>query len=424
MGRAQHNLSPHKVKPVMDMSPLVILTHVRHAAVTEGFVPAAHRLGLPVVLVTDHRLDHLRYYGEQSVNAPSRIIECDVFNPLSVIDALRGAGIRPAAVFSNSDHLQTATALVAANFGLPAKDWRVCYAAKNKAAMRERLQELGLPTPWFHSLAPGEELPGDIPWPVIAKPREGVASLDVRLCADAAALRQHLDAFWQRHPGRTVLLEAFLEGPLFTLDTLGDGERIEVIGGFEVSLCEPPHFIELEARWNGDAVRQGRDRALAQVRAFGVGIGVCHSEFILAAQGPVLVEINYRSIGDGREFMLDRMFDRQWFETILRLHLGERLALPGAARQHALVRYYVARQEGRLTAASADHFHAAPLGHSDYRSLRRAGEDIRLSFSNKDYLGILHVVADDEAALQHTLHAAEAGLHWDIATEPTTEAAL
>ena len=401
----------------MDISPLVILTHVRHAAVTEGFLPAAHRLGLPVVLVTDHRLDHLQYFGEMTDNAPLQIIECDVFNPLSVIDALRSAGIRPAAVFSNSDHLQTATALVATGFGLPAKDWRICYAAKNKAAMRERLQELGLPTPWFHSLTHGQALPHDLPWPVIAKPREGVSSLDVKLCADMPALREHLDAFWQRHPGRTVLLEAFLEGPLFTLETLSDGERIDAIGGFDVTLSEPPHFIELEARWNGDAIRQGRDKALAQVQAFGVTFGVCHSEFILTAQGPVLVEINYRSIGDGREFMLDRMFAGRWFETILRLHLGERLVLPTATRDHALVRYYVARQEGRLAAASTDQSHSAPLGDSDYRSLRRAGDDIRLSYSNKDYLGILHVVADNEDALHHTLHVAETQLHWEIAAE-------
>jgi biotin carboxylase len=159
---------------------------------------------------------------------------------------------------------------------------------------------------------------------------------------------------------------------------------------------------------------------LAQVRAFGVNFGVCHSEFILTAQGPVLVEINYRSIGDGREFMLDRMFDHQWFETILRLHRGDHLALPEAIGQHALVRYYVARQEGRLATASINQSHATPLGHSDYRSLRHAGDDIRLSYSNKDYLGILHVVADNEEALQQVLRSAEAQLHWEIAVEQTS----
>lgn len=114
----------------MDANPLVILTHVRHVAVTEGFLPAAKRLGLPVVLLTDHRLDHLEYFSQHPEAAPQQIVECDVFNPLGVIDVLRTLGIRPAAVFSNSDHLQTSTASVAQGLGLPGKDWRVCYAAK------------------------------------------------------------------------------------------------------------------------------------------------------------------------------------------------------------------------------------------------------------------------------------------------------
>lgn len=404
----------------MDTFPLVILTHVRHPAVTEGFLPAAHRLGLPTVLLTDHRMDHLRHFDAHPGDAPAAILECDVFNPLSAIDALRGAGVRPAAVFSNSDHLQASTALVAEGFGLPGKDWRTCYAAKNKAAMRERLRERGLPTPWFHSLAPGATPPPDTPWPVVAKPREGVASMDVSLCADAPALERYLQAFWRRHPGRAVLLEAFIAGPLFTLETLGDGHGIHAIGGFDVTLSAPPHFIELEARWNGPAVTQGKAAALAQVEAFGVGFGICHSEFVLTDDGPVLVEINYRSIGDGREFMLDRMHGSRWFETILRPHLGRPVALPEVVHRHARVEYVVATEEGRVDAASGDRSHCDASSYVDYRALRHEGDTIRLTHSNKDYLGILHAVGDDEARLDDALHAMRSTLHWDIAT---TEAA-
>ena len=396
-------------------SPLVILAHVRHAAITDGFLPAARRLGLPVVLLTDHRLDHLEHFGREPEYAPSRILECDVFNPLSVIDLLHGEGIRPAAVFSNSDHLQTATALVAEAFGLPGKPWRVCYAAKNKAAMRARLQSLGLPTPWHASLLPGQAVPAHAPWPLVAKPREGVASLDVRLCAHAGELQSYLQAFWQRHPGRAVLLEEFMQGPLFTLETLSDRRRTQAVGGFDVTLSEPPHFIELEARWNGPAGTWQRQLALAQVQAFGVDFGVCHSEFILTERGPMLVEINYRSIGDGREFMLDRMFGQCWFDTILRLHLGEPLTPLQPSAEHAMVRYYVAREEGRLVHGSDDRTQQHEGAHVTYRRLRQQGEEIRLSRSNKDYLGALSIVAETEHELGEALRTVEPQLQWQIA---------
>jgi biotin carboxylase len=400
----------------MVSSPLVIVAHIAHPAVIDGFLPAARRLGLPVVIATDRRLDHLARLVATPGAPDVQVIECDVFNPIAVIDALRNEGIRPRAVFSNSDHLQTATALVAAEFGLPCKDWRVCYAAKNKAAMRERLRERGLPSPWFHMLAPGDMPPLDTPYPVIAKPREGVASLDVRLCANAAELRAYLEAFRQQGADRAVLLEGFLEGPLFTLETLGDGRGVQVIGGFDVVLSPPPHFIEREAHWNGPHGVSCRQQALAQVLAFGVGFGVCHSEFVLTSQGPVLIEINYRSIGDGREFMLESMQPDGWFERILRLHLGEVLADATPSARRAMVRYYVATEEGRLAASPSDREDASDGAHGVFRALRKTGDEIRLTHSNKDYLGTLSLVADSEDDMARALSRIESGLQWHIAS--------
>ncbi|WP_426701708.1 ATP-grasp domain-containing protein [Rhodanobacter sp. Col0626] len=403
----------------MEAFPLVILAHVCHPAVTDGFLPAAERLGLPVILLTDHRLEHLAYFSARTAAMPMQVIECDVFNPLAVIDLLRGAGISPAAVFSNSDHLQTAAAVVAAAFTLPGKDWRTCYAAKNKAAMRERLRERGLPCPWFHNLMPGQVFPSDAPWPLVAKPREGVASQDVRLCEDAQALQRYADAFWQRHPGRALLLEQRLEGPLFTVESLSDGRQTQLVGGFDVRLSEPPHFVELEARWNAVAGRDLREQALAQVLAFGVDFGVCHSEFVLTGKGPVLVEINYRSIGDGREFLLDRMFERSWFETILELHLGKPLSPLQPTWREALVRYYVADRGGRLRRAIGATRTAMASAQIDYAPLRAEGDNIELSHSNKDYLGRLSVIAEDSGELDRALTAIEPSLQWEI--EPGRE---
>ena len=62
-----------------------------------------------------------------------------------MIDAI-AAHHPPDVIFSNSDHLQAETALAAAYFGLPAKDWRACLTAKNKALMRRALAAAGVET--------------------------------------------------------------------------------------------------------------------------------------------------------------------------------------------------------------------------------------------------------------------------------------
>lgn len=399
----------------MDRS-LVILSHVVHPAITEGFLAAALRRQLPVVIISDHAQEHRRWLSNHTPDSPRlQVLECDVFNPLAVIETLNGHGIQPAAVFSNSDHLQTATALVAETFGCPGKDWRLCYAAKNKAAMRERLQRLGLPGPWFAVLTPGQPVPANAPWPLVAKPREGVASLDVQLCQDADQLQAYCTRFWQQQPGRALLLEAYMEGPLFTLETLGDGHSLQAIGGFDVTLSAPPHFVELAARWNGPLSQAQRSAALAQVAAFGINFGVCHSEFILTAEGPMLVEINYRSIGDGREFLLDRLLPQGWFARILELHLGEPLEAARTGNAQALVHYLVADRPGRLAQAAASFNQQKDEHWCDYRALRAVGEDIALSHSNKDYLGVLRLIAPDTQALDTQLADTLRDLRWGIA---------
>ena len=396
--------------------PFVILAHVAHPAILEGFLPAAHKRGLPVVVITDHAQEHRRLLATSPISPDQlQVIECDVFNPLAVIESLNAQGLRPVAVFSNSDHLQTATAIVAEAFECPGKDWRLCYAAKNKAAMRERMQRLGLPGPWFQVLGANTELPDDAPWPVVAKPREGVASLDVRLCHSAAELRAYCEQFWQQQPDRALLLEAYMAGPLFTLETLGDGRNLQAIGGFDVSLSAPPHFVELAARWNGQLSCVQRAAALAQVAAFGVNFGVCHSEFILTAQGPMLVEINYRSIGDGREFLLDRLLPQGWFDRIVALHLGHSLIAAQPAQAQATVHYLVAERPGRLDQASAS-FNVESESHwCDYRALQHAGDTVTISHSNKDYVGVLRLIAADDVSLDAHLNSTLNDLKWVVA---------
>ena len=51
-------------------STMIIVSHVVNDAVTNGFVPAAKAMGLHVVLITDHKLNHLKLASDD-----------DLFNP-------------------------------------------------------------------------------------------------------------------------------------------------------------------------------------------------------------------------------------------------------------------------------------------------------------------------------------------------------
>ncbi len=51
-------------------STMIIVSHVVNDAVTHGFVPAAKAMGLHVVLITDHKLNHLKLVVKITSSTP------------------------------------------------------------------------------------------------------------------------------------------------------------------------------------------------------------------------------------------------------------------------------------------------------------------------------------------------------------------
>jgi biotin carboxylase len=310
-----------------------------------------------------------------------------------------GAGKNRRRFFSNSDHLQAGTATVAEYFSLPGKNWHVAYRAKNKAEMRTYLSEQGIETIRYavawepDSLA---QAAADVSFPCVVKPREGVASQEVGLARNYGDLAAHCQSVWQARPGQVMLVEEYIEGPLCTLETLGDGEGLRALGGFHVRLSPPPHFVELEADWSSELAKQ--QDVLNRIVRFGVGFGACHTEFVLTAQGPRLIEINYRCIGDRRDFLLEQTLGIPLFETVLRLHMGESLSALSLAPRAAAIRYLTPAADDQIISAPTPFSRSGGAVDIGLRVLRQAGETIAITHSNKDYLGVLTGV----------------GLAWDI----------
>jgi len=399
------------------MSDLIVLAHGATDSVSEGFLPAAKSLGLSVCLLTDCAEAHRAHFAKPRLPAyPDDIISCDVFNPLAVIDQIGLLARPPSAIFSNSDHLQTSTSVAADYFGLPGKDWHTTYRAKNKAEMRARLQAFSVDTLWHATVcdcAMLKALPC-LDFPVVVKPREGVGSLRVGLARNEKELLSRCEAIWADQPGQPMLIEEYVEGPLCTLETLGDGRSMIVLGSFQVQLSPPPDFVELGASWIPGVTGGDAARVAEMVQAFGVGFGVCHTEFVVTDNGPRIIEINYRAIGDHRDFLLQDTLEIPLFETVLRLYLGEPLPALQPAKHVAQIRYFVADQEGTLSrgpAAFAEHTDGKRL---NYRPLRAPGDTIALTRSNKDYLGVLQGTAADSRALALAMDAASRHLSWDV----------
>lgn len=374
-------------------------------SVTHGFVPAAARLGLDAVLLTDRPEAHRS--GAHAFGGP--VVECDVSDFRDIVHRIGGAdaGGEPAAVFSNSDFLQAPAALAAAYFGLPAKDWRAATRAKNKALMRRHLAGID---PVFS--ADAREVPPDAPYPLVLKPREGVASEDVFLVEDAAELAARADEIAARRDDPLVA-EEYLPGHLHTLETLGDGRELRVLGSFRTTVSPPPFFVEERLEWA--APPPETPQVLRQLEALGVGFGACHTEFVVHEGRARIIEVNYRLIGDHCDFLLADLLGVPLFDQILQVHMGG--PVPGVhvpRPRHAVAEPVIADRSGVLTAAPG------PVRVDDgevrlsYRPQRAVGDSVAVTRTNRDYLGTVRAIGPGPDEVEAALARFRGDHSWTI----------
>ncbi|MDI3384746.1 ATP-grasp domain-containing protein [Streptomyces sp. B-S-A8] len=382
-------------------------------SVSEGFLPAARRLGVDVTLLTDKPEPHRRRHPDLE------ILDCDVRDYRAVITRIANHH-RADAVFTNSDHLQTQTALAAEYFGLPAKDWHAALRAKDKAEMRRHLAATGLDTVWSAELAPQQDpaelLARPVPYPCVVKPREGVASEDVVLVDTADELVRHCKEIRARRPEAALVVEEYLAGELYTLETLGDGTVRHVLGGFHTELSPPPHFIEKRHTYVPRHPEPVVAQVLAQLDALGVGFGACHTEFVVHEGRARIIEVNYRVIGDQCDLMLQEILGIPLFEHILRTHLGEPLPAGLGARRdgRARIDHLCADRAGTLTAAPEATELTVDGVHMTYRPLRAVGERHELHHTNRDYIGVLRATGTDQDTVDRVVTSHLAAQHWEF----------
>ncbi|MCD0448087.1 siderophore biosynthesis protein [Actinocorallia sp. API 0066] len=336
-------------------------------SVLSGFLPAAERLGLDVTVLTDRP----EQYPEH------RTLRCDVSDFREIVQAGR-----PDAYFSNGDFLQTPTALAAEFYGLPGKDWKATLRCKNKSLMRRHLGDV-----WASPFP----VPDDAPYPLVVKPREGVASEDVVLVRSPSELAALPDT------GRPMVAEEYLRGPLHTLETLNG----EILGSFTTTLSPEPHFIEERLDWAPPPPET--PQVLAALERLGVGFGACHTEFVAHEGRARIIEVNYRIIGDHCDFLLAELLGRDLFADVLLTHLGQPPVFVPSPRGAATVEYLVADRSGTLTAAPTPGTFVDNGVSVTYRPQRNIGDVIVQTHTNRDYLGTVQVVGPDRPSVAAAL---------------------
>lgn len=206
-----------------------------------------------------------------------------------------------ALVTASTDKPLVMMARVAKELHLPFFSVETAEWSTDKFQMKQRFMEGGVPCAKGRLIRHAEEAK-NLCFPVICKPRDNSGSRGVKLCRDVNELQECIDEALDNSKLDTVLVEEFIEGREFSIETLHYEGKSEVIQFTEKKTTEFPYNVELGHKQPASLTDDERQH----VRDIISKIAVCmhfencpsHTELKVNERGIFVIETSPRLGGD------------------------------------------------------------------------------------------------------------------------------
>ncbi len=247
-------------------------------------------------------------------------------------------------ILTFSEYYVETVAHIAAHFGWPYLSPETAHLCRNKQLLRAHLASLNRSGPSYTLLSDFEDIDRattSVVFPCVVKPTMESGSLNVQLASNPAELRTIASEILQqaetprgqiRKP--QALVETYLAGPEFSIETLHQGRGIVEVLGIVGKHCSPlPHFVETGHDFPADLCKDQYQRlldvALRSLADVGYDYGYAHTEIRWNDGDPIVIEINPRLAGGFIPELIGHARDIDLFDTALRLATGKALAFTG-----------------------------------------------------------------------------------------------
>lgn len=355
----------------------------------------------------------------------------DTTDEVAVLAALRGLkDLR--GVFSSSEYYLEMSATVARALDLPGADPAAVATCRDKARLAEVLQHAEVPCPLSVTathLEAALQFAERVGYPVVAKPVSGSGSINVRLCRDAAALREHVThllAATHNERGLAVepraLIQSYIDGREFSVEAVGNGTAIDIVGITQKHLTAPPHFLEIghdfPAVLNQEEQERIKRTVIAALNAVGLVFGPSHTEIRLAGNEAVIIEINPRLAGGMIPALIDRALGCDLLGHILSIAHGRPKRLTGSQDGAASIRFVVGQTAGRVTAL---HANAPQKAGIDMQLTKPVGSEIPAEGDFRDRVGFVIAAGADVATSARLADEALAAITFTVAPHATAQ---
>ncbi|MDR2398683.1 MAG: ATP-grasp domain-containing protein [Spirochaetaceae bacterium] len=194
-------------------------------------------------------------------------------------------------------------AWAAARIGLPGIPYEAALNASDKERMRRCFEAAKLPSPTFmvvEGVLPATFAP-PFGYPLVVKPVDNMGARGCCMVDCPEMLNPAVADALNFSRTQRVILEAYMEGPEFSVDALVYQGDIRIYGLADRHIFFPPYFIEMghtmPTALNTAETENLLEVFKAGVRALGITNGAAKGDMKLTAQGPMIGEIAARLSG-------------------------------------------------------------------------------------------------------------------------------
>lgn len=259
-----------------------------------------------------------------------------------------------AIVTSATDKPLVMMARVAERYGFPFYSIETAEWSTDKYQMKQRFMEGGIPCAKGRLVKSAKEV-DDFEFPVIVKPRDNSGSRGVKLCRDKLELESAIAEALPFSHLDTVLVEEFIEGNEYSIESLHHDGKNEVIQFTEKKTTPFPYNVELGHKQPANLTETQKDtiRELISRIAQCMYFEHCpsHTELKINENGIFIIETSPRLGGDYiTSTLVPLSTGINMEDQLLKMALGE----------------MVDTQSGRVDMASGISFFCLPEGVVEY----------------------------------------------------------
>ncbi|WP_026179934.1 hypothetical protein [Hahella ganghwensis] len=296
---------------------LMILSHLPTRVLEEGILPAAIDMNVGVTILTDCVQEHVLRRESASVYGICKMLDCDVFNPLSVAQLISVHNLPVSGVIATTPSLQTSAAILAEYYGLPGPSWQNSLLCSNKLALRRKLNpadELVKAKIIHREKTQYSEFPTS--FPLLLESLESGSGTEKKIVRNTDQLASYLKTLHQAY----AMIDEVPNGEQYILEVMGTPDELILLGGVKTNHINTSDQYERYPTWIKNP--PGSQEILAILSTLNPGLGRHHVEYVVTDDEAQILEIHNGLNNDEISLSLNLHLQGDLFREIIKLSLG------------------------------------------------------------------------------------------------------